>query len=41
MPLLHRKPVKLLPPPKEVNRLPEDGPVFYLAATGEIFLDYE
>ncbi|GAA5898704.1 uncharacterized protein JCM6883_003396 [Sporobolomyces salmoneus] len=40
MPLQRRKPVPLLPLPN-LNGLSDDHPVFYLKATGEIFLDYE
>ncbi|GAA6062122.1 hypothetical protein JCM10212_000876 [Sporobolomyces blumeae] len=40
MPLQRRRPVPLLPLP-DVDHLPEDAPVFFLKATGEIFLDYE
>ena len=41
MPLVHRRAVPLLPPPKDVSDLPADHPVFLLRATNEIFLDYE
>ncbi|GAA5936072.1 uncharacterized protein JCM15063_002698 [Sporobolomyces koalae] len=40
MPLIRRRPVALLPLP-DLDGLSEDHPVFYLKATGEIFLDYE
>ncbi|GAA5988402.1 hypothetical protein JCM5350_005297 [Sporobolomyces pararoseus] len=40
MPLQRRRPVPLLPVP-DLTGLKEDDPVFYLKATGEIFLDYE
>jgi len=40
MPLQRRRPVALLPLPN-LEGLGEDTPVFYLKATGEIFLDYE
>lgn len=40
MPLQRRKPVPILPLPN-LQGLSEDAPVFYLKATGEIFLDYE
>ncbi|GAA5838269.1 hypothetical protein JCM3766R1_005505, partial [Sporobolomyces carnicolor] len=40
MPLQRRKPVQLLPLP-DLDGVSEDTPVFYLKATGEIFLDYE
>lgn len=40
MPLQRRRPVPLLPLPN-LDGLDEDTPVFYLKATGEIFLDYE
>ena len=39
MPLVKRKVVELAPPPK--SKAGEDPEVFYLAATGEIFPDYE
>ncbi|BGP00501.1 hypothetical protein NBRC10513v2_006305 [Rhodotorula toruloides] len=40
MPLLRRRPVALLPLPP-LDGLSPSSPVFYLKATGEIFLDYE
>ncbi|GAA5946603.1 hypothetical protein JCM3765_000315 [Sporobolomyces pararoseus] len=40
MPLQRRRPVPILPVP-DLSGLSEDHPVFYLKATGEIFLDYE
>ncbi|GAA5938072.1 hypothetical protein JCM3775_005332 [Rhodotorula graminis] len=40
MPLLRRRPVQLLPLPN-LDNVPQDTPVFYLKATGEVFLDYE
>ncbi|GAA5891482.1 hypothetical protein JCM6882_004486 [Rhodosporidiobolus microsporus] len=40
MPLLRRRPVQLLPLPN-LDGLAQDAPVFYLKATGEVFLDYE
>ncbi|GAA6007157.1 hypothetical protein JCM10207_001527 [Rhodosporidiobolus poonsookiae] len=40
MPLLRRRPVQLLPLPN-LDGLASDAPVFYLKATGEIFLDYD
>ncbi|BGO94315.1 hypothetical protein NBRC10512_002764 [Rhodotorula toruloides] len=40
MPLLRRRPVALLPLPP-LDGLSPTSPVFYLKATGEIFLDYE
>jgi len=40
MPLLRRRPVQLLPLP-DLDSLSHDTPVFYLKATGEVFLDYE
>lgn len=40
MPLQRRRPVPLVPLPN-LDELSEDTPVFYLKATGEIFLDYE
>ncbi|GAA6054339.1 hypothetical protein JCM3770_003325, partial [Rhodotorula araucariae] len=40
MPLLRRRPVQLLPLPN-LEGVAQDAPVFYLKATGEIFLDYE
>ncbi|BGP19109.1 hypothetical protein JCM10213_008044 [Rhodosporidiobolus nylandii] len=40
MPLLRRRPVALLPLPN-TQGLPSDTRVYYLKATGEIFLDYE
>ncbi|GAA6019257.1 hypothetical protein JCM11491_001292 [Sporobolomyces phaffii] len=40
MPLQRRRPVPLVPLP-DLDRLEDDTPVFYLKATGEIFLDYE
>ncbi|BGP42601.1 hypothetical protein JCM10449v2_006613 [Rhodotorula kratochvilovae] len=40
MPLLRRRPVQLLPLPN-LDGVAQDAPVFYLKATGEIFLDYE
>ncbi|GAA5922875.1 hypothetical protein JCM1841_003769 [Sporobolomyces salmonicolor] len=40
MPLLRRRPVPLLPLPN-FDGLADDAPVFYLKATGEVFLDYE
>ncbi|PWY97840.1 hypothetical protein BCV70DRAFT_46508 [Testicularia cyperi] len=39
MPFVKRKVVELVPPPTAVG--PDDPDVFYLAATGEIFPDYE
>ena len=43
MPLLKRRPVSLVPIPDEVynGTLGVEDEVFYLKATGEIFLDYE
>ncbi|GAA5903648.1 hypothetical protein JCM8208_003644 [Rhodotorula glutinis] len=40
MPLLRRRPVQLLPLPN-LDTVSQDTPVFYLKATGEVFLDYE
>ncbi|GAA6041452.1 hypothetical protein JCM8097_001884, partial [Rhodosporidiobolus ruineniae] len=40
MPLLRRRPVPLLPLP-DTSAISDDTRVFYLKATGEIFLDYE
>lgn len=40
MPLLRRRPVQLLPLPN-LEGVSQDHPVFYLKATGELFLDYE
>ncbi|GAA5864183.1 hypothetical protein JCM8547_001283 [Rhodosporidiobolus lusitaniae] len=40
MPLLRRRPVQLLPLPN-LEGIPDDQPVFYLKATGEVFLDYD
>ncbi|KAJ1018114.1 hypothetical protein NDA16_004981 [Ustilago loliicola] len=39
MPLVKRKPVELLPPPAASGS--EDPDVFYLAATGEVFADFD
>ncbi|EST08685.1 DDT domain protein [Kalmanozyma brasiliensis GHG001] len=39
MPLVKRKPVELYPPPEATGF--EDPDVFYLAATGEVFADFE
>lgn len=43
MPTLKRKPVPLVPLPEGVrdDTLPPETEVFYLQATGEIFLDFE
>ncbi|GAA5973155.1 hypothetical protein JCM11641_006296 [Rhodosporidiobolus odoratus] len=40
MPILRRRPVPILPLP-DLQGIPDDQPVYYLKATGEIFLDYE
>ncbi|BGP26830.1 DDT domain-containing protein [Rhodotorula toruloides] len=40
MPLLRRRPVPLLPLPS-LDGLSPSSPVFYLKATGEVFLDYD
>ncbi|KAM0750856.1 hypothetical protein T439DRAFT_288911 [Meredithblackwellia eburnea MCA 4105] len=40
MPLLRRRPVPLIQTP-DLHKLPNDHPVFFLKATGEIFLEYE
>lgn len=40
MPLIKRKPVELVLPVLGQDYAP-DQPVFYLKATGEVFLDYE
>ena len=43
MPTLRRRAVVPLPLPDAIvnNTLPPDAEVFYLQATGEIFLDFE
>lgn len=41
MPLIKRKPVELLPPPDPPKEGEPEPDVYYLAATGEIFNDYE
>lgn len=43
MPLLRRKPVLMVPVPKEVEEglLPDDSQVYLIKDTGEIFLHYE
>ncbi|KAH8927194.1 hypothetical protein BT69DRAFT_1317097 [Atractiella rhizophila] len=41
MPVLKRKQVALIPPPAALNSVPPDHPVWYIEATGEIFLQYE
>lgn len=40
MPLLKKKPVPIIPTP-DIDALPPDTEVFFLKATGEIFLEYE
>lgn len=41
MVLLKRKEVEMIPPPKLESFGGEDPQVYFMAATGEIFLDYE
>ncbi|PWN27366.1 hypothetical protein BDZ90DRAFT_279725 [Jaminaea rosea] len=41
MVMLKRQPVEMVPPPNPSEFKGDDPDVFYMAATGEIFLDYE
>jgi bromodomain adjacent to zinc finger domain protein 1A len=43
MPTFRRRPVPTVPLPESIMKgtLPQDTPVYYLQATGEIFLDYQ